>query len=188
MLVVGGKRLAAAVLVIAAAGCTGGGAGVSVGDRPVQGGTAVWAEGAGSAPDYIFPFASSAYFGVNNATDFSDLMYRPLYWFGRGGQPVLNLQLSLAGMPVFNGREVTITLKHYRWSNGTPVTAENVVFWLNMMLAVPQDYGGYSGFPANVTDIRAVSPTKLTMTMDKAYSPTWFLYNDLSQVVPMPAA
>jgi peptide/nickel transport system substrate-binding protein len=25
------------------------------------------------------------------------------------------------------------------------------------------------------------------MTMDKAYSPTWFWYNDLSQIIPMPA-
>ena len=25
------------------------------------------------------------------------------------------------------------------------------------------------------------------MTMNKAYSPTWFLYNDLSQITPMPA-
>ena len=33
-----------------------------------------------------------------------------------------------------------------------------------------------------------VSPTELTMTMDKAYSPTWFLYNELSQITPMPAA
>ena len=70
-------------------------------------------------------------------------MYRPLYWFGRGSQPVLNRSLSLANPPVFNGQKVTITLKHYLWSNGTPVTAQNVVFWLNMMLAVPQDYGGY---------------------------------------------
>ena len=115
-------------------------------------------------------------------------MYRPLYWFGRGSQPLLNPALSLAGMPVFHGTKVTITLKHYRWSNGTPVTAGNVVFWLHMMLAVPQHYGGYSGFPANVTGIRAANPTTLTMTMDQAYSPTWFLYNDLSQVVPMPAA
>ncbi len=188
MLVVGGKRLAAAVLVIVAAGCTGGGTGVSAGGKLVQGGTAVWAESPGSAPNYIFPFASSAYFGVNNTVDFSFLMYRPLYWFGQGSQPRLNLPLSLASMPVFNGRKVTITLKHYMWSNGTPVTAENVVFWLNMMRAVPQHYGGYSGFPANVSDIRTASPTKLTMTMDKAYSPTWFLYNDLSQIVPIPAA
>ena len=33
-----------------------------------------------------------------------------------------------------------------------------------------------------------VSQTELTMTMDKPYSPTWFQYNDLSQVTPMPAA
>ena len=75
MLVVGGKRLAAAVLVIAAAGCTGGGAGMSAGGKPVQGGTAVWAESPGSAPNYIFPFASSAHFGASNTVDFSWLMY-----------------------------------------------------------------------------------------------------------------
>src|SRR5262249_58206503 len=141
MLVVGGKRLAAAVLVIAAAGCTGGGAGPSAGGKPVQGGTAVWAEGTGSAPNYIFPFVSSAYAGISNTLDFSYLMYRPLYWFDRGSQPVLNPSLSLASPPVFIGRKVTITLKHYMWSDGTPVTAQNVVFWLHMMLAVPQDYG-----------------------------------------------
>ena len=33
-----------------------------------------------------------------------------------------------------------------------------------------------------------VSPTELTMTMDKPYNHTWFLYNDLSQITPMPAA
>ena len=39
-----------------------------------------------------------------------------------------------------------------------------------------------------MTGIKVVSPTEMTMTMSKAYSPTWVLYNDLSQVVPMPAA
>ena len=33
-----------------------------------------------------------------------------------------------------------------------------------------------------------VSPTELTMVMDQAYSPTWFQYNELSQITPMPAA
>ena len=74
------------------------------------------------------------------------------------------------------------------WSNGTPVTATDVMFWLNMQKALPPDYGAYTGFPANVKDITVVSPTELTMTMDKAYSPTWFLYNELSQITPMPAA
>ena len=38
---------------------------------------------------------------------------------------------------MFNGNKVTITLKHYMWSNGTPVTAQDVMFWLNMETAGP---------------------------------------------------
>jgi len=33
-----------------------------------------------------------------------------------------------------------------------------------------------------------VSPTELQFTTNKAYSHTWFTYNDLSQITPMPAA
>jgi peptide/nickel transport system substrate-binding protein len=56
------------------------------------------------------------------------------------------------------------------------------------MLAVPADWGGSTGFPQNVTAIRAADPATVTMTMKRAYSPTWFLYNELSQVTPTPAA
>ena len=64
------------------------------------------------------------------------------------------------------------------------------MFWINMDRAVPQDWFDYSPgeFPSNVTNIKAVSSTALTMTMDRAYSPTWFQYNELSQITPMPAA
>ncbi len=157
---------------------------------PVTGGTATWAEQASTPPNYIFPFTSSAYISINNISQFQYLMYRPLYWFGNGAQPTLNSSLSLANYPTFSGNKVTITLKPYMWSNGTPVTAQDVVFWLNMESAVGStEYGAYTGFPnTEVTGIKAVSPTELTMTMNKAYNPTWFVYNDLSQVTPMPAA
>ena len=82
-----------------------------------------------------------------NLFDFQYLMYRPLYWFGQGSQPVVNNSLSVANLPQFSGTKVTITLKHYMWSNGTPVTAQDVVFWLNMELAEPADYGAYTGSP-----------------------------------------
>ena len=154
----------------------------------VKGGTAVYAEAPSTPPNYIFPFASSVYASNTNIFDLDWLMYRPLYWFGNGAQPTVNNSLSLANPPTFNGTKVTITLKHYMWSNGTPVTASDVKFWLNMLLAVPQDWGLGNGFPQNVKDITVVSPTELTMVMDKAYSPTWFQYNELSQVTPMPAA
>jgi peptide/nickel transport system substrate-binding protein len=182
----GGKRILAATLVLAAAGCTGGNS-TPAGTTPVRGGTAVYALDPGDAPDYIFPFLSSQHSTVGNFSYFTQLMYRPLYWFGSGGRPVLNRALSLADPPTFHGRIVTITLKHYRWSNGTPVTAQDVLFWLHMMLAVPKDWGAGTGFPQNVTNIRAAGPATLTMTMKQAYSPTWFLYNELSQITPMPA-
>jgi peptide/nickel transport system substrate-binding protein len=183
----GGKRILAAMLVLAAAGCSGGNR-TAVGSTPVRGGTATYALPAGSPPNYIFPFFSSQYASVDNIDYLTQLMYRPLYWFGFRGRPLLNRALSVADPPTFHGRTVTIRLKPYRWSNGTPVTAQNVVFWLHMMLAVPVDWAFSTGFPQNVTGIRVVNPATLTMTMKQAYSPTWFLYNELSQITPVPAA
>ena len=175
-------------LALVAAGCSS--STTPSGTTPVKGGTAVLAEPPSQTPDYIFPFMDPAVSTNQNLFDFTYLMYRPLYWFGQGSQPVVNPSLSLASLPVFSGRNVTITLKHYMWSNGTPVTAQDVVFWINMMRAVPQDWFGSvpGGFPVNVSDVRAVSATKLTMTMNKPYSSTWFLYNNLSQITPMPVA
>jgi peptide/nickel transport system substrate-binding protein len=189
----GGKTLAVAAgvvaLALAAAGCAGSGSSTA-GTTPVSGGTATWAEQPSDTPNYIFPFTSSEFISVSNLNDFSYMLYRPLYWFGTGAAPTLNNSLSLANPPTFSGNQVTITLKHYMWSNGQAVTAQNVMFWLNMLSAVGDvDWGAYTGFPNTVvSNIKVVSPTELTMTMDKAYSHNWFVYNELSQITPMPEA
>jgi peptide/nickel transport system substrate-binding protein len=175
-------------LALVAGGCSS--SSVATGSTPVKGGTAVFAEPPASPPDYIFPFMTAALSSNVNLFDFTYLMYRPLYWFGEGVQPTFNPSLSLASAPTFSGQNVTINLKHYEWSNGTPVTAQDVMFWINMMKAVPSDWFDFTpgGFPANVTNIKVVNSTELTMTMTKAFSPTWFQYNELSQITPMPAA
>jgi peptide/nickel transport system substrate-binding protein len=177
--------VAAATLALVAGACS---SSVSSDSAPVTGGTATFAELPEIPPDYIFPFASSTDISNANIFDLQWLLYRPLYWFGNGAAPTVNNSLSVANPPTFSGTKVTITLKHYMWSNGTPVTAQDVQFWLNMLLAVPQDWGLGTGFPQNVKNITVVSPTELTMVMDKPYSPTWFQYNELSQITPMPAA
>jgi peptide/nickel transport system substrate-binding protein len=179
----------ATALALVAAGCGGGSNSASTGTTPVKGGTAVFAEPPSTTPNYIFPFTSSTYISDVDIFDLQYLMYRPLYWFGQNGQPTVDNSLSLANPPVFNGNKVTITLKNYKWSNGTPVTAQDVMFWLNMEEADGTDYGAYTGFPSTVVkDMTVVSPTELTMTMNKSYNHTWFLYNELAQVTPMPAA
>ncbi len=52
------------------------------------------------------------------------------------------------------------------------------------------DWGAFvpGGFPTNVSNVKAASNTTVTMTMNKAYNPTWFTYNELSQITPMPQA
>jgi peptide/nickel transport system substrate-binding protein len=179
----------AVVLALAAAGCTSSGNSPS-GNTPVKGGTAVWAEPPSEVPSYIFPFMNAANESNVNLFDFQYQLYRPLYMFGENGQPTVNNTLSVANPPVFSGDKVTITLKHYTWSNGTPVTTQNIMFFINMLKADEPDFYAFvpGGFPGNVSAITAVSPTELTMTMDKPYSPTWFEYNELSLIVPMPEA
>jgi peptide/nickel transport system substrate-binding protein len=179
----------AAALAMVAAGCASSSP-TAVGTTPVSGGTATWAELPSDTPNYIFPFTSSSYISVSNLEDFSYLLYRPMYWFGIGTNPELNSSLSLANYPTFSGNNVTITLKPYKWSNGQPVTAQNVMFWLNMLSSVGSlDWGAYTGFPNTiVSNIKVVSPTELTMTMDKSYNHNWFVYNELSQITPMPEA
>ena len=162
------------------------------GGTAVAGGTATFAELPGSPPNYIFPFTSSSYISVSNLNLFQYMMYRPLYWFGNGVDPTLNTTLSVANAPTWSsdGLTATITLKHYMWSNGQPVTAQNVVFWLNMEQAVGEtSYGAFTGFPNTETSsIKAVNATTLTITFKKVYNQDWVLYNDLSQVSPMPEA
>jgi peptide/nickel transport system substrate-binding protein len=188
----------AAVLAVTAAACgssggSGGGNGASAptGGTPQSGGTATFALPPSTTPNYIFPFDSSAYFSVVNAEDFQYLMYRPLYWFGNGAAPTLNTARSLANAPVYSGKNVTITMKGWKWSNGEQVTAQDVVFWIHMLQAVgSSDWGAYvpGGFPTNVSNVKATSPTTLTMTMNKKYNSTWFTSNELSQITPMPMA
>ncbi|MGH3154209.1 MAG: ABC transporter substrate-binding protein [Streptosporangiaceae bacterium] len=185
--------VAAAALALGVAACSSSGSsGSTTGTgTKVAGGTATWALNPSAIPNYIFPFASSTYFSTVNYQEFQYLIYRPLYWFGNGASPTLNTSLSLADAPVYNGRTITIKMKDWKWSNGETVDAQDLMFWMNMMKALAhQDWGDYVPglFPDNVTNIKVVNSSELTMTMTKSYNTTWFTYNELSQLTPMPLA
>ncbi len=161
-----------------------------------HGGTAYFAEGAGAPPNYIFPFSSLTYFSVSNLNQFQYLMYRPLYWFGQisTAAPTFNEQLSVASAPVWSNSDktVTVNLKGWKFSNGQTVDAQSVIFWMNMMKAEPDNWAGTAPglFPFNIKSYEASSATSLSVTFNLtgAYNPTWFLYNQLSEITPMPEA
>ncbi len=168
--------------------------------------TVTFAEAAGGAPNYILPLASGSYFTTSNLSQFSIVMYLPLYWFGNNGEPTVNYSLSVAKPPVFsnNNTVVTIDLKHWIWSNGRPITARDVIFWMNLLSAVTDPLAptvgsstapgpGWGaevpgGFPQNVVSYSQTGQYSVTLHLNGSYNPTWFTYNELSQISPLPQA
>jgi len=160
--------------------------------RPVEGGVATFAEPPNGTPDYIFPFMSGEHFSASNTAHLQFLMYRPLYWFGSGGRPAVDDRLSLADQPAFadDDRTVTVRLRDYAWSNGERVTADDVAFWMNMMKAEKRNWAVYvpGRFPDDVDSVQVTSPNTVVFHLNRSYGRKWFLYNELSQITPMPKA
>jgi peptide/nickel transport system substrate-binding protein len=185
---ISGVRILAALglVAVAVSAC----AGSSSGATRLSGGTASFAEGPAATPNYILPFTSCKYFSVTNLSQFIELMYRPLYWFGQNGTVKLNSDLSLASDPVYSdgGKTVTMKLKGWKWSDGTAITSRDVEFWMNLYKANLGGYCGYTPtyFPDNVTNMTYPDPMTVVFNMDKAYGSYWFNYNELSQITPMP--
>ncbi len=113
--------------------------------------------------------------------------------FGNNGNSVaVNYPLSVANAPSYSadGKTVTITMKGWKWSNGEAVDASDVVFWLNMMKAEPDNYYGYVPglLPDNLASYSATSADTVVLHLKSAVSSIWFTYNQLAEITPMPAA
>jgi peptide/nickel transport system substrate-binding protein len=147
----------------------------------------------GISLNYIFPYMTGAYFG-DNLNDLQLLLYRPLYWFGTKASETLNSKLSLADPPVSSngGKTFTITLKTWKWSDGTKVTTTDIMFWLNLWKMKPTGYAGWFpgglSMPTSVKSVKITSPTTLTINFDRSFNAHWLLYNELSQITPLPIA
>jgi len=191
-----GACCAAVGLLLLLAAC-GPASGSASGQAPAAaaGNSATFAMQPGGQAQYPFPFIGALQEGfdsVFNVDEFQYLLYRPLYWFGEGTKPYMNPQLSLALPPEYRGDEVIIRLKHnYHWSNGEPVDARDIVFWLNMMKAEAGNdaYFSQTGLPSDVSNVRAVGSYEVTMDISTSkFSQSWFSSNELSEITPMPTA
>jgi len=165
----------------------------------ISGGTVYWAQAPSGAPNYIFPMTSAQVCGTNNVEYLSAMLYRPLYWFGNNQSPTVDLNYSIGQQPVWNSgdTQVTVHLNNWKWSDGEQVTSRDVELGVNLYKADPSaNYCGYvppastgeKFFPDNVTSMTLPNATTITFNLTQAYNPTWFLYNELSQITPFPLA
>jgi len=162
-----------------------------------HGGTVTVAEPPGATPNWILPLTPGANNSVYTAFSFQYEMWRPLYWFVNGVEPKETPALSLAEEPKFsNGdKTVTITLKSaYKWSDGKPLTSQDVLFWIDEMRAAikesPANWAGYTpgvGIPDELASATTPNASTIVINLKKAYNPSWFIQDQFGSIQPMPA-
>lgn len=164
----------------------------SVASAATGGGIATFAEPPGTPPNYIFPLPNGEYGTNNNTTYLQPLMWLPLYWIGDPTSSSINIdyRLSIGNKPVFSNADktVTMTLKHYVWSTGAPVTSRDLEFWMNLLLNEKTNYDGYApgGWMDHVSSFSAPSPSTFILNLSQAYNPTYLMYNGLATLIPLP--
>jgi len=122
--------------------------------------------------------------------------YEPLLWISP--QDTIDYGRSIASsiVPSDHDTRFTINIKtSWRWSNGQPITAADVVYDADLILAAsgPKSplaycFAGSGGVPADWQSVTATGPETVVVTTTKSVNPVWFEHNGLSQLVPIPKA
>ena len=117
-----------------------------------------------------------------------NLLFQPLLWL----TPEHTIDWSLshaAGIDVQDGGRVfVVTLKPIAWSDGVPVTADDVLYSFEMMKELGPLYFNYDtgGVPTMFQAIEATGPLTLRITLTQAVNPEWFELSGLSQFYALP--
>jgi peptide/nickel transport system substrate-binding protein len=184
-----------AALSLVAAGLGGSSAfAASTKSAPQKGGTVVYGLPAQVSPNWFFPELSlNADSTVNS--ELTELTYMPLVYFGPNNQ--LSQAYGLASSVSYNKAGTVFTVHinpKWRWSNGTPVTAQDVVFTYDIMKAGSGSvtyawaYAGQGsgGMPYDWKSVVAKGKDTVVITTTKPVNQQWFIRNGIGQIVPVP--
>ncbi len=155
------------------------------------------AEDNGADPSWIFPITPAANSSVYVTQQFQYLSWRTLYWSPKGSTPTWDYSRSMSdGKPTVSSDGKTFTIKlngKYTWSDGSKVSAQDVLFYFDLYKAGVKESAANSGnytpgqFPDNVTAAKAVDDQTVSFTFDKVYNPDWVLGTEFAQIIPLPS-
>ncbi len=152
-------------------------------------GTVVLPPGTGAGPpgavsSLSWPLSNSLY----NDEAISQI-YRPLVWLDGNLDYDPSMSLASEVATTDGGQTWRLTLKPWLWSDGTPVTARDVVFTFNLIRALGPNYVHYrtGGIPDLLDHVIALSPHAVEIRLTRRVNPDWFLRLGLSEnIKPLP--
>ncbi len=162
---------------------------------PQKGGTVVYALPSGNSPNWFFPLISYA---ADSALNFTvdETSYLPLVYFNQKGQVSDYYGLATSIDANKAGTQFTVHMSpKFKWSNGYPVTAQDVVFTYQLMRAASLSgthYAwtfngqGFGGMPNEWKSVKAVGQHTVVITTTKPVNQAWFEDNGIVEIIPVP--
>ncbi len=193
----------AAVLILVSFGLAGCGTSAakppttkSTSVKPSSGGTVIQALGPLVAVNWYQPLRPVAYNSLYDGWAAS-LMYKGLFHIAPNGK--IDLSRSIASSITWNksGTVYTVSMNpKWRWSDGTPVTANDVAFTWKLIQAAsspnapapwPYAGAGSGGVPQLIKSFQVLNTHKFQITLTQPVNQAWFEYDGLGDFMPLPA-
>jgi peptide/nickel transport system substrate-binding protein len=129
-------------------------------------------------------FASSLY-----QQQAASLMFQQLVWVNRYYKIDWPRSLASAITSPDQGTTYDVTLRTWHWSDGVPVTSADIAYTLTLIRQLGLYYTGYGGggMPDIIKTFKVIDPTHFEIILTHQVNPTWFIYNGLQLLAPVPA-
>lgn len=150
-------------------------------------GTVVLPVGAGDGPPADITSFSPLYSNTAYNQQASWLLYPNLLWINRYSQ--IDWSRSLAtDVTTTDNQTFTVTMRPWHWSDGVPVTAGDVAYTFSLVQKLGPLWPGYGGggLPTLVKSLTVTDPMHFVIVTTHPVNPTWFIYNGISNLAPLP--
>lgn len=121
--------------------------------------------------------------------EIGNLMFPGLIWINRFQQIDWSRSLAAGITASPDTTTYTVTLRPWHWSDGVPVTSADVLYTFNLIKRLGATYPdeGIGGMPALIKSFTIISPTQFVIALQHKVNPQWFIYNGISQLIPLPS-
>ena len=121
-------------------------------------------------------------------TEIQNVIYRPLIWVAADGTIDWRLSVAQSIDVSADGLTYHIAMKPWLWSDGVPITADDVAYNLELIRAMGDTYAGKgtADMPDIIAKLTVTGPLSLDVTLTHKVSRNGFTLNGLAQLVPLP--